>query len=75
MMIKKIQVKRMLVIALIAFAIIASSVTDVQAGRALRKGVRGAAAGALVGARTDAITGAIDTGTAATGTGDADRPK
>jgi len=39
---RKTQLKRTLLVALISFAVIFTSITDVQAGRALRKGVKGA---------------------------------
>jgi len=58
MKIRKTQLKRTLIVALVAFAVIATSITDVQAGRALRKGVKGAAAGALIGAAIGGSDGA-----------------
>ena len=42
--------KRTLVVAMISSTIILASITDAEAGRALRKGIKGAAAGALIGA-------------------------
>ena len=50
MSIKIIQLRRAIIVALITFSIIVTSISTVQAGRALRTGVKGAAAGALVGA-------------------------
>lgn len=44
------QYKRTLVIALVVCAISSISVTEVNAGSSLRNGVKGAAAGALIGA-------------------------
>ena len=58
MKIRTTQMKRTLIIALVAFAVIATSITDVQAGRALRKGIQGAAAGALIGAAIGGSDGA-----------------
>jgi len=44
------QMKRPLVVALITLAILAASIGSVHAGKTLRTGIKGAAAGALVGA-------------------------
>lgn len=58
MKITKNQMKRTLIVALLAFAVIATSITDVQARSSLRNGVKGAAAGALIGAALDGSDGA-----------------
>ncbi len=50
MMIQKIQKRRTLIVALMTAAIVVASISNANAGRVLRKGVKGAAAGALVGA-------------------------
>jgi len=47
---RNIQTKRLLIAALMASAILAGSISNVQAGKTLRTGLKGAAAGALVGA-------------------------
>lgn len=58
MKIRNIKLNRMLIVALISLAVIATSITDVQAGRAVRQGVKGAAAGALIGAAVGGSDGA-----------------
>lgn len=50
MMISNILPRRTIIAALISTTLIIVTISDVQAGRVLRKGVQGAAAGALVGA-------------------------
>jgi len=50
--------KRTFVIALLALAIMASTVGTVNAGSSFRSGVKGAAAGALIGAAIDGSDGA-----------------
>jgi len=59
--------KHVLIVALITVMIIASSTSNVYAGKTLRKGIKGAATGALIGAMIDgsegAATGAMIGGT------------
>ncbi len=58
MMIQKIQLRRTLIVTLMTTAIIVASISNAHAGRVLRKGVKGAAAGALVGAVVGGSDGA-----------------